>query len=198
MENLELDSSNNTNTNNEMNDIEMNDVVDNENELATLVCDVSTAVIAIESKSVKYKTMLLNGVTITESKITSDNIDNLDKFLEAEKNTNINDSWSNLDKTVKIKKLIIYAESYKESNELSDAEHGALVKCLKDAIDHKKIQRVKDVVYDKTTGLIKSIPALNFNKSTNHFTLKNMEKRVSTLKSLPQKKTSTRGTAKLN
>ena len=33
-----------------------------------------------------------------------------------------------------------------------------------------------------------SIPALVYNKSTKHFTLKNLDKRISTLKSLPPKK----------
>jgi hypothetical protein len=163
----------------------------------------ATAIPSAENKpdkpvtnTVKYKTTLLNGVTINESKISSDNIDNLDKFLENEKNTNMNDSWSNLDKTVKIKKLTIFAEIYKEENLLTDVEYDLLIKFLKDALDHKKMARVKDVVYDKTTGSIKSIPALSFNKSTSHFTLKNTEKRISTLKSLPQKKI-TRGTAKI-
>ena len=50
------------------------------------------------------------------------------------------------------------------------------------------MQRVKDVIYDKTTGQIKEIPALSYTKSNKHFTLKNLEKRVSTLKSLAPKK----------
>ena len=43
-------------------------------------------------------------------------------------------------------------------------------------------------MYDKTTGLIKEIPALSYTKATKHFTLKNIDKRVSTQKSLPAKK----------
>ena len=140
--------------------------------------------------------MMLNGVPLSASKISANNIDNLDKFLENEKNSNVNDSWSNLDKTVKIKKIIIFAETYQTENSLTKEEYDALIKFLKEALDHKKIQRVKDVIYDKTTGLIKSIPALAHNKATNHFTLKNTDKRVSTLKSLPPKKTA-RGTAKI-
>jgi hypothetical protein len=50
------------------------------------------------------------------------------------------------------------------------------------------LQRVKDVIYDKTTGQIKEIPALSYTKTNKHFTLKNLEKRVSTLKSLAPKK----------
>ena len=62
---------------------------------------------------------------------------------------------------------------------------------MKDCLDKKKIYRVKDVLYDKETGLIKEIPALTFIKSTKHFTLKNLDKRVTTQKSLPPKKSGT-------
>ena len=76
-----------------------------------------------------------------------------------------------------------------KEKEYTEDEKTHLVKFLKDCLDRKKLQRVKDVIYDKTLGEIKDIPALSYNKSNNHFTLKNMDaKRVSTLKSLPQKK----------
>lgn len=144
---------------------------------------------------IKTKPTILNGVPVISSKIYVNNIDNLDKFLENERTCNENDSWSNLDKTAKIRKLNVFALEYAKQHELNEAQTELLGKFLKEALDHKKIQRVKDVVYDKTTGLIKSIPALAFNKPTNHFTLRNVDKRVSTLKSLPPKK-NVRSTAK--
>ena len=49
--------------------------------------------------------------------------------------------------------------------------------------------RVKDVIYDKDNGTIKDIPALHYVKANKHFTLKNIDKRISTLKSLAPKKT---------
>ena len=55
----------------------------------------------------------------------------------------------------------------------------------------------KDVLYDKETGLIKDIPALFFNKTTKHFTLKNIDKRVTTQKSLPLKKGTIRNKLKI-
>ncbi|NBO70125.1 hypothetical protein EBV26_06510, partial [bacterium] len=42
----------------------------------------------------------------------------------------------------------------------------------------------KDVVYDKTTGTITSIPCLIYHAGFKKFTLKRCEKRQSTLKSL--------------
>jgi hypothetical protein len=147
----------------------------------------------VELKNIQYKTMLLKGGPARIVRST-DTIANLDKFLEDEKNANVLDSWSNLDKTLKMKKLMVYAETYKVENTLSEDEYSLMLKFLKESLDHKKLQRVKDVNYDKTSGLIKSIPALNYNKATSHFTLKNVDKRVSTLKSLPPKKN--RGTVK--
>jgi hypothetical protein len=116
-------------------------------------------------------------------------LDNLEKFLENEKSNNATEPWSKLDKTAKLKKLINFADNYKLDNNLSDEEYDKLINFLKECLDRKKLQRVKDVIYDKTTGLIKSVPALCFNKTTNHFTLKNIDKRISTIKSLAPKKT---------
>ena len=140
-----------------------------------------------ELKSIKYKSMILSGISWPETKSSSDLI-NLDKFLETEKNNNANEPWSKLDKTAKIKKLIIFAETYKLNNSLTDEEHDKLVSFLKESLDRKKLQRVKDVSYDKEKGEIKEVPALYHNKSTNHFTLKNVDKRVSTIRGLTPKK----------
>jgi len=140
-------------------------------------------------KNIKYKTMLLNGVPLQETK-SSNNLTNLDKFLENEKVNNVNEPWCKLNKTIKTKKLQDYVEIYKKLHNLSDEEGELLFIFLKDCIDRKKLQRVKDVLYDKENGSIKEIPALHYVKSNKHFTLKNIDKRVSTLKSLAPKKSS--------
>jgi hypothetical protein len=142
----------------------------------------------IELKNIKYKTMLLSGVPIKETKSSND-LSNLEKFLENEQNNNKNDPWCKLDKTIKTKKLIEYVTLYKADNKLDEEESELLISFFKDCLDRKKFQRVKDVIYDKATGLIKEIPALSYTKATKHFTLKNIDKRVSTQKSLPVKKT---------
>ena len=146
-----------------------------------------------ELKAIKYKTLLMNGIVWPETKSSSD-LTNLDKFLENEKNSNANEPWSKLDKTAKIKKISVFSEKYKTENTLSDDEFEKLTSFLKDCLDRKKLQRVKDVIYDKTTGEIKDIPALHHNKQSNHFTLKNTDKHISTTRSLAPKKV--RGTAK--
>jgi hypothetical protein len=142
----------------------------------------------IELKNIKYKTMLINGVALNESK-ASQSIHNLDKFLENEKNSNENEPWCKLNKTIKIKKMTEYVlEIYKKTANLDDDECEKLIVFLKDCLDRKKLQRIKDVLYDKEKGMIKEIPALTYTRVTKHFTLKNIEKRISTLKSLPQNK----------
>jgi len=142
----------------------------------------------IELKNIKYKTMLINGVSLIESK-ASQSMQNLDKFLENEKNNNENDPWCKLNKTIKIKKLTEFVLNiYKNQNNLDDSEAESLIEFLKDSLDRKKLQRIKDVLYDKENGSIKEIPALMYTRSSKHFTLKNIEKRISTLKSLPQNK----------
>jgi hypothetical protein len=146
-----------------------------------------------ELKTIKYKTLLMNGVSWPETKSSSD-LNNLDKFLENEKINNSNEPWSKLDKTIKTKKITAFAEKYKEENNLSEEETNKLVTFLKDCLDRKKLQRVKDVNYDKITGEIKDIPILHYNKPTQHFTLKNIDKRLSTSRSLAPKKI--RGTVK--
>ena len=146
-----------------------------------------------ELKTLKYNTMIMNKVLWPESKSSTDLV-NLDKFLEDEKITNSNEPWSKLDKTAKIKKLLFFAVTYKITNNLSDEEYISLQRFLRDCLDRKKLQRVKDVSYNKETGEVNEIPSLHHSKPTNHFTLKNVDKRVSVTRSLAPKKV--RGTVK--
>lgn len=141
-----------------------------------------------ELKNIKYKSMLLNGVSVPEIKSSND-LTNLDKFLQNEKNNNDNEPWCKMNKTIKIQKINNFVENYKTTNKLSCEEAELLSSFLKDCIDRKKLSRVKDVVYDKENGIIIEIPALHYIKTTKHFTLKNLDKRISTLKSLTPKKT---------
>jgi hypothetical protein len=151
----------------------------------------------IELRNIKYKSMMLNGIQWPDSNVNAtNNMSNLDIFLENEKNNNINEPWSKLDKTLKIKKLLTYAEIYKNEKNLNDEEYSQFIIFLKDCLDRKKFQRVKDISYDKTTGIVKDIPGLFHNKQKNHFTIKNIDKRVSTSKSLAPKKV--KGTVKNN
>ena len=131
--------------------------------------------------------MILTGKPLKETKMSND-LSNLDNFLENEKINNTNEPWCKLNKTIKSKKLIDFVEIYKTENNLDSEEAELLIAFLKNCLDKKKLQKVKDVVYDKSNGIVKNIPSLCYLKTTKHFTLKNLDKRVSTIKSLAPKK----------
>jgi hypothetical protein len=159
-------------------------------EYATTTTTNETNVVATEChelRNLKYKTMLLNGAPLKETK-SSNNLSNLEKFLENENNDSVNEPWCKLNKTVKTKKLFMFVEFYKIQHHLTTDESDQLITFLRECIDRKRLHRVKDVIYDREKGVITDIPALCFSKSMNHFTLKNIDKRVSTLKSLAPKK----------
>ena len=143
-----------------------------------------------ELKNIKYKTMLLSGTStdITPSVGNTDTT-NIDILLDKERKMNKKEPWSKLDKTVKIKKLDDYVARVTDEHSLTPLETQSLKDYLTTSLDRKKLQRVKDVQYDKALGIIKCIPSLHFNTTTRTFTLKRSDKRVSTLKSLGKGKT---------
>lgn len=136
-----------------------------------------------ELKNIKYKTSTLG------AKITENDIDNLDLFLESEKTANQSEPWNKLDKTTKYKKLQEFVEYYSCEKPLTEKEKEELIVFLKDAVDKKKIYKVKDIIYDKENGIIKDIPGLVYLKTEHKsFTLKNINtKMTSTLKVIPKK-----------
>ena len=117
------------------------------------------------------------------------NYNEIDRLLEKEKQRNKSDNWNKIDKTVKIQKLHQFAERYGK-------EHGYPAKDIKllkaffiECLEKNKLQKTKDVSYDKDKQEIDAIPALHFNQATHNFTLRIIDtKRVSTLKSLTPKR----------
>ena len=84
----------------------------------------------VELKNIKYKTMLMNGVPIKETKSSNDLI-NLDKFLEDDKQNNKNEPWCRLNKTIKTKKLNEFVEVYTTDNELDQEDARILTQFFK-------------------------------------------------------------------
>ena len=116
-------------------------------------------------------------------------IDDIDKILERERQQNKRDNWIKLDKTAKIQKLHVYAETYGKENALPSKDVKLLNNFFINCLDKNKLSKSKDVVYNKEEMKIISIPALHFNKISHNFTLRIIDtKRVSTLKSLTPKK----------
>jgi hypothetical protein len=147
--------------------------------------------VCMELQNIKYQTMLLNG----NSKVTTiktDTID-IDTFLEKEKVINSEKPWSKLGKNKKIRKLTSFIDTHTVEFECTLEEKQVLKIYLVKCLDRKKLQRVKDVVYDTVCGKIKSIPGLSFDKLKRKFTLKKVDKKRSSLKSLaPKSRSKTR------
>ena len=134
-------------------------------------------------KNINYKNMLLTGNygMLKPDIVTNPNIDDI---LENEKNTNKSDPWNKLDKSSKIGKLKEFAVRHGKKEDCTEQEITTLYQFLISALDQKKLMRAKDVIYDKVSGTITSIPCLIYHAGFKKFTLKRCEKRQSTLKSL--------------
>ena len=141
----------------------------------------------VELRNIKYKSMLLK--KSSPKQLTKYNSNNdIDTFLEKERTQNKEDQWVKLDKTMKIKKITAFVETYYIDNNLNDKDKTSLQDFLLHCLDQKKILKTKDVVYDKVNGVITTIPCLLYTPTlTKKFTLKRCEKRQSTLKSLAPK-----------
>lgn len=136
-------------------------------------------------KNLKYKTMLIQGKLTPDIETTT----NINTALETEK-TDKPATWNKLPKSDKATLLNTYVSTILSTEyDLSDSEAIVAKEYLRSAIDRKKLQKNKDVVF--VDGELKSVNGLIFNKQTRKFTLKDIEKKPSTLKNLaPTKKKS--------
>lgn len=141
----------------------------------------------IELKNIKYKSMLLSGNS-EEPIETVENLSNLEHFLAGEKKNSSNEVWTKLDKTTKLLKFDEFTNEYCREHNHGKDDKNELFIFLHTNLDRKRLLKVKEVIYDKDIGKIKSIPSLMYNSSTKKFTLKRCDKRPSTLKSLAPKK----------
>ena len=145
----------------------------------------------LDLKNIQYKTMLLNGKTTNLSSLPNTDASLIDKRLETEMNVSKNLTWTKLDRGDKLKKLKEYSTNYIIKNNL-DIETDVLYQYLVNSLDRNRLQKIKEVTYDKNTGIIEFIPNLVFNSKTNKFTLKRSDKRTSTLSSLSSGNKTTR------
>ena len=130
-----------------------------------------------DNRMKKYKSLFHSKKTSSTKELSQ----HLDQFLENEKPAE-NSSWNKLNKTEKLAKLSVFLELYAKENGFDENEKILLSSFFLDCLDKKKLQKTKDVIYDIKTGLLKNIPGLFYNKSTKHFTIKNVEKKTCTLK----------------
>lgn len=120
---------------------------------------------------------------------TSNVVVNIDDILDQENTQNKSESWNKLNKTLKIQKLHYFSEKYGKEHKYSAKEIKQLKHFFSDALEKKKLQKTKDVVYDKITQEIVDVPGLFLHPTTHHFTLRT-DPKLSTLKSLTPKRVS--------
>jgi hypothetical protein len=112
----------------------------------------------------------------------SNSLSMIDDFLESEKATNNTEQWCKLNKSVRLEKLTQFASEYATKHNFSTDDENLLIQFFRDCLDKKKLNKVKDVVYNKVTGNIIDVPLLVFNRGTKSFTLKKIVKNSTTLK----------------
>ena len=133
----------------------------------------------------KYKNILTQP---SFEETATNSMNKIDEMLETEKKSMNSEPWNKLDKRLKIQKLHAYAEKYGKENSLPVKEVKGLKAFFSTCLTKDKLAKVKDVDYNKVTGIINNIGGLAFNLTTRAFTIRNLEKKVSTLKSLTPKK----------
>ena len=146
----------------------------------------------IQLKNINYQSMLQKkNAPIDSGKIATEDIN---KYLDQEQNkgNKQHKAWSKLEKGLKQKNLYIYVEKLSKKYNLSIKELTNFKKYIKTQLERKKLQRIKDVIYDSTKGIIKDIPGLTFNETNRKFILRKPDKKGSTLKSLAPKNSSKR------
>ena len=129
-------------------------------------------------------------VPMTPSEEVLQDVDKVHELLEKEKQNNKMDSWNKIDKMMKIRKLNAYADRYGREHGMTIQEIKTLKAFFANCLDTSRLQKSKDVVYDRETQEIRDIPSLVFHPIQRNFTLRIVDvKRVSTLKSLaPRRK----------
>jgi hypothetical protein len=141
----------------------------------------------------KYKN-IINPYTTPSNE---DNYQAIDRILEREKQHNKSETWNKLDKTIKIQKLHQYAEKYGFERTLPIKDVKVLKAFFVSCMEKNKLQKTKEVNYNKDIREIVSIPSLHFHNKA--FTLKNIDnKRVSTIKSLTPKRISEKNTIEID
>ena len=133
----------------------------------------------------KYKNILTQP---SFEETATNSMNKIDEMLETEKKSMNSEPWNKLDKRLKIQKLHAYAEKYGKENSLPVKEVKGLKAFFSTRLTKDKLAKVKDVDYNKVTGIINNIGGLAFNLTTRAFTIRNLDKKVSTLKSLTPKK----------
>ena len=138
-----------------------------------------------ELKNIQYQNMLLSNSSVSKQVIP--NIENMENFLKKEKEVNKNIPWNKLGKTKKVLIINKFIIVYSKKNKLTTKQSTLLKKFLINCIERKKLQKIKDVDYNKEKEIINGIPNLSFNKKSEKYYIKKTDKKGSTTRHLAPK-----------
>ena len=132
----------------------------------------------------------MNHLASSADPMQADDVDKVHAMLEKEKQTNKMDSWNKIDRMMKLQKLNAFADRYGREHNMTIQELKTLKAFFATCLETTRLQKTKDVVYDRETQEIKEIPGLFLHPVQRNFTIRSVDaKRVSTLKSIaPRKK----------
>ncbi len=117
-------------------------------------------------------------------------IDDLNKMLDLNRQNSHKEPWNKLDKGTRMKKLKEYAQHFGEEHKKTAKEVKQLYTFFVQCVEKNRLNRTKDVVYDRKTMKITDIPGLFFKTGSQTYTLKSLEtNRVSALSSLTPRRT---------
>lgn len=111
---------------------------------------------------------------------------NINALLEQESQNNKSETWNKLNRTIKIQKLHTFSEKFCKDNDISIKDAKLLKQFFNQCLEDNKLQKTKDVQYNKDTGEISSVPSLVYNKMTKKFALKVNDKKIT--HKIPKKK----------
>ena len=147
----------------------------------------------VELKNIQYKTMLEKGndnLILPKNNSNFKNLQSIEDILDKERETFKNENWNRLNNTIKRSKILNYIDSFIADNNLPLQDKNNLLDSILKYLDKNMLQKAKDVTYDKDTGVILDIPALEYNITNKRFTLKKNLKNTTTNKiSKTRKKT---------
>ena len=164
----------------------------NEKELPTMTIDDGSAGGrgSPVSNAIKAKTKAKTTPIMRTSNESTLNLNEWDTFLNdsIHQASQVKQPWNKLTRHERINMLGVFSRRYLEENNLSMEEEPMLYEYLTAAMDKKRLSKVKEIIYDKDKQIITSIPILSYNTVNKRFTLKRLDKRQSTIKSLTPKK----------
>jgi hypothetical protein len=107
----------------------------------------------------------------------------VDEILSQETVNNKSETWSKLNRSLKVQLLHVFAERHGKEQKYGVKEIKSLKRFLTDSLDAKRFTKMKDISYDKEKKELVGIPGLYIHPTNRVFTLRANE-RPSTLKSL--------------